>query len=126
MADDQLRPGQGAKITATPPLPAQLTDAILDSTEAELAAAAAQLTDDTRAWLEQVGALKPTRGILDLGHDQLVVISAVYGLVMPWWAQPVWRDRPLGQLLKVISADTAETVVRLLRMAGFLPTEPEE
>ena len=55
MTDDQLRPGQVAKITAAPPLPAQLADDILDSTEAELAAAAAQLADDTREWLERVG-----------------------------------------------------------------------
>jgi hypothetical protein len=74
----------------------------------------------------QVGALKPTRSILDLSHDQLVVISAVYGLVMPWWTQPGWRNRPLGQLLKVIPTDTAEAVMRLLHMAGFLPSEREE
>lgn len=123
MADD-LRPGQVAKITTVPPLPASLTDAILDSTDEELATAATQLADDTRDWLERVGVLKSSASVLDLSHDPVMVISAIYGLVMPWWHQPGWQERPLGHMLKVVPADVAESVMRLLGIGGFLPPEP--
>jgi hypothetical protein len=111
------------RVLATPPLPAELTDAILDSTDEELAASAAQLADDTREWLERVGALKPTRSILDLGHDQLVVISAVYGMVMSWWAQPGRRDRPLGQLLKVVRPTWPRRSCGCSAWPGFSPRD---
>jgi hypothetical protein len=58
-----------------------------------------------------------------------MVLSAVYGIVAPWWSQPGWWERPLGQLLKVCPTDVAESAMRLLRMVGFLPPEvaqPEE
>ena len=38
------------------------------------------------------------------------------------------RDRSLGDILKVAPTDVAETVIRMLRVTGFLPpaAEPEE
>jgi hypothetical protein len=118
-----------AELTTTPPLPAEPTDAILDATDQELATAAAQLADDTRDWLERVGALKPSVSVLDLGHDHFMVSSAVYGILSSWWPQPALVDRSLSSVLKVVPSDVAESVMRLLRIGGFLPPEeaqPEE
>jgi hypothetical protein len=123
VAHDQLRPGQVAKITTTPPLPAELTDAILDSTDEELAAAIAQKADDTREWLEQIGALKPSASVLDLDHDQLQVLATVYAVIWRWWAGPGYRERPLNSILKVAPTEVSEAAMRLLCLGGFLPPE---
>jgi len=123
---DDLRPSQVAKITATPPLPAELVDAVLDSTDEELAAAITQKADDTREWLEQIGALKPSASILDLDHDQLQVLATVYAVVWRWWASPGYRERPLNSILKVAPAEISEAAMRLLRLGGFLPPESAE
>jgi hypothetical protein len=123
VADDQLRPSQVAKLTTTRRLPADLVDEVLDSTPAELEAAAGVLADRTRRHLEQTGAIRPSASVLDLQHDQVQLLAAVYGIVGPWWAQPGYRQRPLGHMLKVVPTDVAQAVGQLLRLAGFLPPE---
>src|SRR5215217_9507970 len=104
MADD-LRPEQVAKLTTAPPLPATLTDAILDATDKERAAAAAELLDSTRALLEQTGHLQRSRSLLDLNHHEMEALTAVFGLMMSWSGQPGWCDRPYRHLLKVVPTD---------------------
>jgi hypothetical protein len=126
---DDLRPEVVAALSEPAHLPAVLVDQVLDATDAEREAAAGELLDRTRSFLEDAGVLRPSQSILDLDHDRLMVLSAVYGIVMPWWAQPGWQERPLGQLLKVCPRDVAESAMRLLRIAGFLTPEvaqPEE
>src|SRR5215213_7098908 len=125
MPDDQLRPEQVARLTATPPLPAELTDAILDATDAERAAAAAELLDSTRAVLEQTGHLQRSRSLLDLNHHEMEALTAVFGLMMAWSGQPGWCDRPYRHLLKVVPADVAEVAMRLYRLLRAVPPEPE-
>jgi hypothetical protein len=125
MADD-LRPEQVAKITATPPLPAELTDAILDSSPEELAAAIDQKADDTREWLEQLGKLPPSRSVLDFPFGQRQYLVAAWGLLAPWGLQPGWDAHSFRNLQKVVPSDIAEAVDRLLRWGGFLPPEPQE
>jgi hypothetical protein len=63
---------------------------------------AAQLLDRTRSFLESAGVLRPGASVLDLDHHRLMALVAVYGTVMPWWAGPGWRERPLGHMLKVV------------------------
>jgi hypothetical protein len=123
---DDLRPEVVAALSEPAQLPAGLVDRVLDATDAERAAAAAELADRTRSFLEQVGMLKPSASVLDLHHDQVQVLAAVYGIVMSWWAQPGYRDRPLGHMLKVVPADVAQATAGLLRWAGFLPPEPAD
>ena len=76
--------------------------------------------------LEQAGILRPSASVLDLGHDQVALIAAVYGLTMPWRRQPGYRARVLGAILKVCPTDVAETAGQLLRRARLVPPEPEE
>jgi hypothetical protein len=126
MADDDLRPEVVAALSAPAPLPAVLVDQVLDASDAERQAAAGELLDRTRVFLEQAGILRPSTSVLDLHHDQVQLISAVYGLLLSWWPQPGYRDRPLGHMLKVVPADVADAVAQLLRWAGLLPPEPAE
>jgi hypothetical protein len=126
MADD-LRPSQVAKITATPPLPTELTDAILDSSDSERAVAAAELADRTREWLEYVGALKPSASVLDLDYRRLCALAGVFVTVEQWWKFPPYQQHSLGTMLKIIPADHAHWVEWLLRWGGFIPPpEPSE
>jgi hypothetical protein len=120
---DRLRPEVVAALTSTPPVPAEVVDQVLDASDAEREAAAAELLDSTRAFLEQTGALKRSASVLDLRHDQLALLAAAYGFVYPWWAQPGYRDRPLGDLLKVVPTTVAAQAMRALRAAGFLPPD---
>src|SRR5215211_7077268 len=106
MADD-LRPSQVAKLTATPPVPAELTDAILDASDEERAAAAAELLDSTRAFLEQAGVLKPSASVLDLDYRRLCALAGVFGTVEYWWRFPPYQQRTLGSMLKTIPAGHA-------------------
>jgi predicted RNA-binding Zn ribbon-like protein len=125
MADD-LRPSQVAKLTATPPVPAELTDAILDASDAEREAAASELMDSILPFLEQTGRLQPTRSVLDLNHDEFQALASAYALVWRWWAGPGYRQRPISSMLKVIPVDVAESAMRLLRAYGFAPPESVE
>jgi hypothetical protein len=116
-----------ARLSEPAQLPAALVDQVLDATDQERAAAG-ELRDRTRAFLEQSGAIKPSMSVLQLRHNQVEVLAAIYGLVSRWWAAPGWRDRSLGDILNVAPTDVAETVMRTLRVTGFLPpaAEPEE
>jgi hypothetical protein len=118
---DDLRPGVVAALAEPQQLPAALVDQALDATDAERAAAAGVLADRTRAFLEQAGAIRPSASVLDLHHDQVRLLAAVYGIFGPWWAQPGYHQRPLGHMLKVVPADVAAATEQLLRLAGFLP-----
>jgi hypothetical protein len=51
------------------------------------------------------------------------LLASVYGLVWVWWAQPGYRDRNLGSILKVVPADVAASAMRVLWLAGFLPVD---
>ena len=126
MIGEQLRPEVVRALAEPQPLPAAPVDQALDATNPEREAAAGELLDRTRAFLEQAGVLKPSASVLDLHIDQVQLVSAVYGLMVSWWAQPGYRDRPLGHMLKVVPADVAEATAQLLRWAGLLPPEPAQ
>jgi hypothetical protein len=117
-----------ARLSEPAQLPAALVDQVLDASDEERAAAAGELLDRTGAFLEQSGAIKPSMSVLQLRHNQVEVLAAIYGLVSRWWATPGWRDRSLGDILNVAPTDVAETVMRMLGVTGFLPpaAEPEE
>lgn len=125
--NDDLRPEVVAALSEPAHLPAALVDQVLDASDSELEAAAPELLDRTRAFLEQAGALRPSASVLDLHHGQVQLLAAVYGIVGPWWDQAGWRTRTLGDILKVVPTDVAQTVAELLRWGGFLPpTKPDE
>ena len=126
MPDDDLRPDVVAALSEPAQLPAVLVDQVLDASDAEREAAAGELLDRTRVFLEQAGILRPSTSVLDLHHDQVQLVAAVYGLLVSWWAQPGYRDRPLGHMLKVVPADVAEATGQLLRWAGILAPEVDE
>lgn len=123
---DDLRPEVVAALSEPAQLPAGLVDQVLDASDTERAAAAAELADRTRSFLEHAGILKPSTSVLDLHHDQVQLLAAVYGLMVSWWAQPGYRDRPLGHMLKVVPADVADATGQLLRWAGLLAPEVDE
>lgn len=123
---DSLRPEQVAKLTTSPPLPAELTDAILDATDAEREAAAAQLLDATRTFLEDAGVLRPSLGVLDLPYRTVAALAAVLGTVGDVWQHPAYWNRPLSDVLKVVDAERAAWVVAMLRWGGLLPPEPPD
>jgi hypothetical protein len=120
MADD-LNPETVAKLTATPPLPAELVDEVLDATDAERAAAAAELADRTREWLESIGALKPSVSVLDLDCRRMLALAGVFETVERWWKFPLYQQHSLGAMLKIVPAEHARWVEWLLRWGGFLP-----
>jgi hypothetical protein len=122
---DDLRPDVVAALAEPQRLPAALVDQALDATPAERHAAAAELADRTRVFLEQTGALRPSTSVLDLHHNQVQLLAATYGLLEPWWRQRGWNTRTLGDILKVVPADVAHGVGQLLRLAGFLPPDTE-
>jgi hypothetical protein len=121
---DDLRPEVVAALSEPGQLPAGLVDQVLDASDTERAAA--ELADRTRSFLEHAGILKPSTSVLDLHHDQVQLLAAVYGLMVSWWAQPGYRDRPLGHMLKVVPADVADATGQLLRWAGLLAPEVDE
>jgi hypothetical protein len=123
---DDLRPEVVAALSEPAQLPAGLVDQVLDASDTERAAAAAELADRTRSFLEHAGILEPSTSVLDLHHDQVQLLAAVYGLMVSWWAQPGYRDRPLGHMLKVVPADVADATGQLLRWAGLLAPEVDE
>jgi hypothetical protein len=123
---DDLRPEVVAALSEPAQLPAGLVDQVLDASDTERAAAADELDDRTRSFLEHAGILKPSTSVLDLHHDQVQLLAAVYGLMVSWWAQPGYRDRPLGHMLKVVPADVADATGQLLRWAGLLAPEVDE
>jgi hypothetical protein len=123
---DDLRPEVVAALSEPAQLPAGLVDQVLDASDTERAAAAAELADRTRSFLEHAGILKPSTSVLDLHHDQVQLLAAVYGLMVSWWAQPGYRDRPLGHMLKVVPADVADATGQLLRWAGLLAPKVDE
>jgi len=123
MPDNDLRAEQVAKLTTSPPLPAEVTDAILDSTDAEREAAAGLLLERTRAFLEQTGVLRPTVGALELSYRTATAICATLGTVQGVWSQPAFQDRPLGDVLKVVGPREADWVIGVLRWGGLLPPE---
>ena len=86
MTDPQPRPGVIARLSEPAQLPVALVDQVLDATDEERAAAAGELLDRTRAFLEQSGAIKPSMSVLQLRHNQVEVLAAIYGLVSRWWA----------------------------------------
>jgi hypothetical protein len=120
MADD-LRPEQVAKLTTTPPLPAELVDEVLDASDEERAAAAAELADRTREWLESIGALKPSASVMDLDYRRLCALAGVFGTVHYWWRAPQYQQHSLGTMLKIVPADYARWVEQVLAWGGFLP-----
>jgi hypothetical protein len=78
---DGLHPEVVAKLAASPPLPAELVDQVLDATDEERQAAAAELADRTRTFLESIGALKPSASVLDLDYRRLCALAGVFGTI---------------------------------------------
>ena len=120
---DDLRPEVVAALTEPQQLPAELVDQVLDATDAEREAAAGALLEQTRAFLEQAGVLRPSVGIMDLSYRTATAICATLGTVQGVWSQPAFMDRPLGDVLKVVSAREAAWVVGVLQWGGPLPPE---
>jgi hypothetical protein len=118
MADNDLRPEQVAKLVATPPLPTELVDEVLDATDAERAAAAAELADRTRQWLESIGALKPSASVFDLDYRRLSALAAVWATVEKWWRFPPYQQHSLGMMLKIIPATMPVGLSRCSARAG--------
>jgi hypothetical protein len=118
---DDLRPDVVAALSEPAHLPAALVDQVLDATDEERAAAAAELADRTREWLEQIGALKPSASVYDLDFRRMVALSGVYQTVERWWRFPPYQQHPLSTMLKIIPADHARWVERLLVWGGFVP-----
>jgi hypothetical protein len=126
LAED-LRPDVVAALTEPAHLPAELVDQVLDASDEERAAAAAELADRTRVWLERVGALKPSASVLDLDYRRLCALAGVFGTVEYWWRFPPYQQRSLGSMLKTIPATHARWVEQVLGWGGFLPPpDPSE
>jgi MoxR-like ATPase len=127
MADDDLRPKQVAKLTTSPPLPAELVDTVLGASDAERAAAAAELADRTREWLQSIGALKPSASVLDLDYRRLCALAGVFVTVERSWRFPPYQEHSLGAMLKIIPGEGARWVEQVLAWGGFLPpSDPAE
>jgi len=120
---DDLRPETVAALTTAPPLPATLVYQVLDASDAEREAAAAQLLDETRRFLTDAGVLRPSVGIMDLSYRTTVAIVATFGTVEGIWSQPAYQGRPLGDILKIVGAKEAAWAVGVLRWGGLLPPE---
>jgi hypothetical protein len=126
LADD-LRPEVVAALSEPTHLPAELVDQVLDASDAERAAAAAELADRTREWLERIGALKPSASVLDLDYRRLCALAGVFVTVERWWKFPPYQQHPLSTMLKIVPATHARWVEWLLRWGGFLPpADPAE
>jgi hypothetical protein len=124
---DELRPEVVAALSEPAPLPAALVDQVLDATDAERQAAAAELADRTRDWPEQIGALKPSASVLDLDFRRLGALAAVWATIEKWWRFPPNQQHTLGTMLKIVPADYARWVEATLQWGGFLPpAEPAE
>jgi hypothetical protein len=119
--DDGLRPERVAKLTSSPPLPAELVDDVLDASDEERAAAAAELADRTREYLESIGALKPSASVLDLDYRRLCALAGVFGTVWYWWRAPQYQQHSLGTMLKIVPASHAHWAEQVLAWGGFLP-----
>jgi hypothetical protein len=89
--DDQLRPEVVAALSEPVHLPTDLVDQVLDATDAERAAAAAELADRTRQFLAQIGALKPSASVLDLDYRRLGALTAVWATIERWWKFPPYQ-----------------------------------
>jgi hypothetical protein len=127
MTDDDLHPETVARLTASPPLPAELVDQVLDATDEERQAAAAELADRTRTFLESIGALKPSASVLDLDYRRLCALAGVFGTIEWWWRAPQYQRHSLGAMLKVVPADYARWVEQVLAWGGFVPpADPAE
>jgi hypothetical protein len=127
---DQLRPEQVAALTTSPPLPAELTDAILDATDAERAAAIAEVADREREWLESIGVLKPSASVLDLDYRAWAAIAAAFGTIHRTWELPGNIGKPPRDVLKIVDQRAAGWVAGVLQWGGLLPppdpADPEE
>jgi hypothetical protein len=124
---DDLRPEVVSHLTTSPPFPAELVDQVLDASDEERAAAAAELADRTREWLEHVGALKPSASVLDLDYRRLAALAGVFGTVEYWWRFPPYQQHSLGAMLKIVPSDYARWVEQVLAWGGFVPpADPAE
>jgi hypothetical protein len=123
---DELRPEVLADLTRARGLSPEQGDALLDSTPAEREAASHLLLERTRDMLTQAGVLPAQRTVLDLDYGRVVALAGAFGVAVRWWAQPGWRDRTLGDMLKVIPADQAALIHRFLVLGGWLAEVPPE
>jgi hypothetical protein len=122
-----LDPDVVAALTEPAQLPAGLVDQVLDASDEERAAAAAELLDQTRAFLEQAGVLKPSASVLDLDYRRLCALAGVFGTVERWWRFPPYQQHSLQTMLKIVPATHARWVEQVLAWGGFLPSpDPAE
>jgi hypothetical protein len=85
----------------------------------ELHAAADLLADLAKSELEQAGAIRPSRSVLDLDCAHIRSIAAVWDVIHKWWPQPGVPNR-LGDLCKVMPADDVRTVMLALAIGGLV------
>ena len=55
-----------------------------------------------------------------------MTLAAAFGVALRWWDQPGWRDRTLGDLVKVLPTDAAAQVHQYLVLGGWLVEVPPE
>jgi hypothetical protein len=125
--DDQepLRPEVVAALSQPAHLPAELVDQVLDASDAERAAAFPLLVEEDRRIRERAGFPPLPRSIMDVKLVHLEQAAAIYGLVYGYARQPGLHGGTLGDLLKVVDRDTAETVHKFLVWFDLLPPEDE-
>jgi hypothetical protein len=123
---DDLRPDVLADLTRPRGLSTDQGDALLDATPAEREAASRLLLARTKDMLEQAGVLPAQRTVLDLDFGRVMTLAAAFGVTLRWWDQPGWRDRTLGDLVKVLPADAAAQVHQYLVAGGWLRSIPPE
>jgi hypothetical protein len=105
---DAPHPERVARLTATPPLPQDLVDAILDSSDAERAEAVAELF---------------RRMVMALDFRAAAAISAAFGTICGTWAQPAYATRPMSDVVKVVSAKEADWIDGVIRWGAPQPPE---
>lgn len=126
MTGPELRPEVLAALTHPRGLSSEQGDALLDASPAERDAAARLLLAQARDVLEQAGVLPEQRSILDVDYRRAASLAAAYGIAARWWAQPGWRDRSLGDLLKVIPSNQAALIHQFLTWGGWIVEAPPE
>lgn len=81
---------------------------------------AQQLAAEAITDLEAAGFITPCATITDLTLRQARALAGVLVALSSWWPGPMLEHSTLGDVLKVVPAETAEHVQVLLHWGGFL------
>ncbi len=86
---------------------------------AELAVVLGTREVAARSMAEQEGVLRDPPTVLDATNRQLYAVATVWA-VLSRWDCTLSMDRKLGDQLKILPADQAETIIEVLRSGGLL------